>query len=159
MQNHFNNQFNQDNRGQGNRQQFMQQMRDTTPHNFIQKTDQDMYGQNTGYNQYQNQPQNYNHRPFQSYGVSSNDRPAVVSQGGCCCSIMWSDHQSFLNYCLSYNILIWQFEKYQTSDLNSGCLTKTTIIYSGRHQIKTEFVARVNTFRNVIFFNPLGSFL
>lgn len=91
MQNHFDNQFSQENRGQGNRQQFMQQIRDTTPHNFIQKTDSDMYGQANGYqyNQYQKQqPQFQNHKPFQNYGVSANDRPPVVSQGGCCCSIM-----------------------------------------------------------------------
>jgi hypothetical protein len=96
MQNHFNNQFNQNNNnnnGQGNRQQFMQQMRDTTPHNFIQKTENDSYGQyqNTGYqhNGYQQQPQyNNNFKPYQNYGVSANERPPVVSQGGCCCSIM-----------------------------------------------------------------------
>jgi hypothetical protein len=48
MQNHFNNQFNNNNNngghGQGGNQQFMQNIRDTKPHNFIQKTDQNMYG-------------------------------------------------------------------------------------------------------------------
>ena len=46
MNNHFNNQFNQNNMGpwQGVNQQFMQNIRDTTPHNFIQKSDQNMYG-------------------------------------------------------------------------------------------------------------------
>lgn len=46
MQNHFNNQFNNNNGGygQGGNQQFMQNIRDTKPHNFIQKTDQNMYG-------------------------------------------------------------------------------------------------------------------
>lgn len=37
MQN-FNNQYTDGNRNQGNRQQFMQQMRDTTPHNYINKS-------------------------------------------------------------------------------------------------------------------------
>lgn len=77
MQKHFNNQFNQNNNnGQANRQQFMQQMRDTTPHNFIQKTENDSYGQyqNTGYyNGYQQQPQQINNfKPYQNYGVSAN---------------------------------------------------------------------------------------
>lgn len=106
MQNHFNN--NQNNNQ--NRQQWMQQMNDTKPHNFIEKKGQDMYGENnnkygggggTQYNgggaqyngggyggqpQYQATP-TYN-KPFVNYGVSSNQRPAVVSQGGCCCSVM-----------------------------------------------------------------------
>jgi hypothetical protein len=88
MNNHFNNQFNNNNMGpgQGGNQQFMQNIRDTTPHNFIQKSDQNMYGQYSGQNQ-TNQQSGYQ-RPFQNYGVSSNDRPPVVSQGGCCCSIM-----------------------------------------------------------------------
>lgn len=46
MQNHFNN-----NQNQNNRQEWMRQMQDTKPHNFIQKTDQDMYGQNNQYGQ------------------------------------------------------------------------------------------------------------
>lgn len=56
-----------------------------------------MYGQNNqnggqyyGQPQYQQQNPSY-HKPFVNYGVDSNQRPAVVSQGGgCCCSIMWS---------------------------------------------------------------------
>jgi len=87
MQNHFNN-----NQNQNNRQEWMRQMQDTKPHNFIQKTDQDMYGQNNQYGQqYGGQQQIQNpayHKPFVSYGVNSNQRPAVVSQGGCCCSLM-----------------------------------------------------------------------
>lgn len=70
----------------------MQQMRDNTPHNFIQKTDQNMYGNSQGqygYNQSQNNQQPQYYRPYQNYGVNSNDRPPVVSDGGCCCSIMW----------------------------------------------------------------------
>lgn len=68
----------------------MQQIRDTKPHNFIQKTDQDMYGQNnSGYNTYYNQQQQQGtHRPYVNYGVDANSRPPVVSQGGCCCSVM-----------------------------------------------------------------------
>lgn len=56
-----------------------------------------MYGQNNQYGggggqyhgqaQYQQQGPTY-HKPFVTYGVDSNQRPAVVSQGGCCCSIM-----------------------------------------------------------------------
>lgn len=97
MNNHFNTQFNQDNRGQGNRQQFIQEMRNTNPHNFIQKTDNDMYGQNNatynggqyGYQQQQNLNQPTYHKPFVNYGVSADQRPAVVSSGGgCCCSVM-----------------------------------------------------------------------
>lgn len=59
------------------------------------KTDQDMYGQNNQYGQqYGGQQQIQNpayHKPFVSYGVNSNQRPVVVSQGGCCCSLMWSN--------------------------------------------------------------------
>lgn len=94
MQNHFNN--NQNNNQ--NRQEWMQQMRDTKPHNFIQKMDQDTYGQNNQYGgaQYGGQyggQQQYQagptyHKPFVTYGVDSNQRPPVVSQGGCCCSVM-----------------------------------------------------------------------
>ena len=88
MNNHFNNQFNNDNRGgQGGNQQFMQNIRDTTPHNFIQKSDQNMYGQ-ANYNNYNQNQQSGYQRPYQNYGVSSNERPPVVSQGYCCCSIM-----------------------------------------------------------------------
>lgn len=92
MQNHFNN-----NQNQNNRQEWMRQMQDTKPHNFIQKTDQDMYGQNNQYGQQyggqyyggqqQTQGPTYN-KPFVAYGVNSNQRPVVVSQGGCCCSVM-----------------------------------------------------------------------
>ena len=70
----------------------MQQIRDTKPHNFIQKSDQDMYAQNnTGYNTYQyQQQQGGTNRQYVNYGVDSNSRPPVVSQGGgCCCSVMW----------------------------------------------------------------------
>ena len=90
MNNHFNNQFNHDNRGpgQGGNQQFMQNIRDTNPHNFIQKSDQNMYGQaNVQYQNPQYQQSGYQ-QPFQNYGVSANQRPPVVSQGGCCCNIM-----------------------------------------------------------------------
>lgn len=97
MQNHFNNQFNNNNNNNNNNgqsfnsQQFRQQIRDTKPHNFIQKSDQDMYAQNnTGYNTYHNNQQQQGiNRPYVNYGVDSNNRPPVVSQGGgCCCSVM-----------------------------------------------------------------------
>lgn len=84
-----NNQYN--NQGGQNRQQFVQQMRDTTPHNYIQKSDQNMYSQYEGqqsYGQNQNNQQPQYYRPYQNYGVDSNQRPAIVSDGGCCCSLM-----------------------------------------------------------------------
>lgn len=71
----------------------MQQMRDTTPHNYINKMQTDMYGANNNggysqnYQQQQHQP-NYT-KPYYNYGVDSNARPVVVSSGGgCCCSVM-----------------------------------------------------------------------
>lgn len=70
-----------------------------------------MYGQNNQYGggggqyhgqaQYQQQGPTY-HKPFVTYGVDSNQRPAVVSQGGCCCSIMWFEN-FFIFKLLNFN--------------------------------------------------------
>lgn len=96
--------FNQ-NRQQGNRQEFMQQMRQTEQHNFMTTGQTNMYQSNPqmqggyqrpvyqqpGYQQpvYQ-QPQPVYQQPMQQSTINPNShqRPPVNSDGGCCCSVM-----------------------------------------------------------------------
>lgn len=56
------------------------------------------YSYGGGYNQPPQQQPAYYSKPYQNYGVNSNERPPVVSQGGCCCSIMWLWKENFIKY-------------------------------------------------------------
>ena len=79
-------------------QEFM--IRANQPYNFTQQSNNDMYGasnpgprpnQNASYGQGQtnlsNTGQSFEFSPTK-FNANSNSRPPVVSEGGCCCSVM-----------------------------------------------------------------------